>query len=209
MRNSDLPGGHAKVTPHCNRPWCSKGCVQGSAEQEQETPRQGGEIVAGKIGVRNRYLARQSRGLPMLEFRVPDCCRARPDSRYRSLMTKILLLGAAGFVGTLARYFLQGLVQTNAGSAFPFGTLVVNVSGCFALGLFNGLFTDRFLIDPQWRICFTIGFCGAFTTFSTLVFETVQLASGRELFLAAANVIASLALGFIFLWLGIVAARAL
>jgi fluoride exporter len=75
--------------------------------------------------------------------------------------------------------------------------------------LFNGLFTDRFLIDPQWRICFTIGFCGAFTTFSTLVFETVQLASGRELFLAAANVIASLALGFIFLWLGIVAARAL
>ena len=124
-------------------------------------------------------------------------------------MTKVLLLGAAGFVGTLARYFLQGVIQTNAGSAFPFGTLVVNVSGCFVLGLLNGLFTDRFLIDPQYRICFTIGFCGAFTTFSTLVFETLQLASGRELFLAATNVIASLALGFIFLWLGIVAARTL
>ena len=75
--------------------------------------------------------------------------------------------------------------------------------------MLNGLFTDRFLIDPQWRICFTIGFCGAFTTFSTLVFETVQLASGREFFLAATNVMASLVLGFIFLWLGIVAARAL
>jgi CrcB protein len=122
-------------------------------------------------------------------------------------MTKILLLGAAGFVGTLARYFLQGVIQANAGSAFPFGTLVVNVSGCFVLGLLNGLLTDRFLVNPQWRICFTIGFCGAFTTFSTLVFETVQLASGRELFLAAANLIASLALGAIFLWLGIVAAR--
>jgi CrcB protein len=86
---------------------------------------------------------------------------------------------------------------------------VVNVSGCFVLGLLSGLFTDRFLIDPQWRICFTIGFCGAFTTFSTLVFETVQLAGGRELLLAATNVIASLALGFIFLWLGIVTGRAL
>jgi len=95
-------------------------------------------------------------------------------------MTKALLLGAAGFVGILARSFLQGVIQTNSGSAFPFGTLVVNVSGCFVLGLFNGLFTDRFLIDPQWRICFTIGFCGAFTTFSTLVFETVQLATGES-----------------------------
>ena len=124
-------------------------------------------------------------------------------------MTKFLLLGAAGFVGTLARYFLQGVIQTNAGSAFPFGTPIVNVSGCFVLGMLNGLFTDRFLIDPQWRICFTIGFCGAFTTFSTLVFETVQLASGREFFLAATNVMASLVLGFNYLWLGIVAARAL
>jgi len=124
-------------------------------------------------------------------------------------MTKILLLGVAGFIGTLARYFLQGIIQANAGSVFPFGTLVVNVSGCFILGLLSGLFTDRFLIDPQWRICFTVGFCGAFTTFYTLVFETVQLASGRELWLAAANVFGSLALGFVFLWLGIVVARLL
>ena len=124
-------------------------------------------------------------------------------------MTKVLLLGAAGFIGTLARYFLQGAIQTNAGSAFPFGTLGVNVSGCMILGFLNGLFTDRFLIDPQWRVCFTVGLCGAFTTFSTLVFETVQLASGRELFLAAVNVFASLALGFIFLWIGMVLARAL
>ena len=147
----------------------------------------------------------------MLELPRPRAVATRNSDAFKTKfsMTKVLLLGAAGFVGTLARYFLQGVIQTNAGSAFPFGTLVVNVSGCFVLGLLNGLFTERFLIDPQWRICFTIGFCGAFTTFSTLVFETVQLASGRELLLAAANVIASLALGFIFLWLGIVAARAL
>ena len=124
-------------------------------------------------------------------------------------MTKVLLLGAAGFVGTLARYFLQGVIQTHTGSVFPFGTLGVNVSGCFVLGLLNGLFTDRFLIDSEWRICFTVGFCGAFTTFSTLVYETVQLTNGRELWLATANLVGSLALGFVFLWLGVVLARAL
>ena len=124
-------------------------------------------------------------------------------------MAKVMLLGAAGFIGTLARYFLQGVIQTHTGSLFPFGTLAVNVSGCFVLGLLNGLFTDRFLIDPQWRICFTVGFCGAFTTFSTLVYETVQLTSGREVGLAAANLVGSLVLGFVFLWLGVVLARAL
>ncbi len=124
-------------------------------------------------------------------------------------MNKILLLGSFGFAGTLARYFLQGAVHSVAGSAFPFGTLLVNVLGCFALGFFNDLFTGRFLIDPVWRTCFTVGFCGAFTTFSTLVFETAQLGGGRELLLAAANLVASLMLGFLFLWLGIVTARIL
>jgi CrcB protein len=77
------------------------------------------------------------------------------------------------------------------------------------LGLVNELFTDRFLIDPQWRIGFTVGFCGAFTTFSTLVFETAQLAGGREWLLAFGNALLSLVFGFFFLWLGIVVARLL
>src|SRR5262245_6113952 len=55
-------------------------------------------------------------------------------------MTKILLLGVAGFIGALARYFLQGIIQANAGSVFPFGTLVVNVSGCFILGLLRTIY---------------------------------------------------------------------
>jgi fluoride exporter len=124
-------------------------------------------------------------------------------------MNKILMLGTVGFLGTLARYFFQGWVQALAGSSFPFGTLVVNIVGCFILGLVNGLFTERFIIDPQWRISFTIGFCGAFTTFSTLVFESAQLAGGRQWLLAGANVTLSLVLGFLFLWLGMVAARVL
>ncbi len=124
-------------------------------------------------------------------------------------MNKILLLGVCGFAGTVARYLLQGAVYTATGSAFPFGTLAVNVLGCFVLGILNGLFIDRFLMDPQWRICFTVGFCGAFTTFSTMVYETGQLAEGRQFLLAAANITASLLVGFLFLWLGAALARLL
>jgi len=63
-------------------------------------------------------------------------------------MKKFVLLGSAGVLGTLARYLLQGAFYRTLGGTFPYGTLVVNVLGCFLLGLFNGLFTDRFLIDP-------------------------------------------------------------
>ncbi|MEW5976692.1 MAG: fluoride efflux transporter CrcB [Acidobacteriota bacterium] len=124
-------------------------------------------------------------------------------------MIKIFYLGVAGFIGTLARYFLQGAVQQLWGSGFPYGTLVVNVVGCFLLGLLNGLFTGRYLIDPLWRNSLTIGFCGAFTTFSTFAYETHQLVSTREVLLASGNVVLSLLLGFFFLWLGIVVSRVL
>ena len=125
------------------------------------------------------------------------------------MMKKILILGSAGFIGTLARYYLQGFVQSLTGSTFPFGTMVVNVSGCFILGFLNELFTERFLIDSQWRIFFTIGFCGAYTTFSTLVFETFSLTEHIEYWHATANVFLSILLGFIFLWLGVLLARLL
>jgi fluoride exporter len=123
------------------------------------------------------------------------------------LIKKFLILGSAGFIGTLARYYMQGFVQSSTGSAFPFGTMVVNVSGCFILGFLNELFTERFLIDPQWRIFFTIGFCGAYTTFSTLAFETFSLTERSEFWYATANVFFSILLGLIFLWLGVLLAR--
>lgn len=122
-------------------------------------------------------------------------------------MKKILLLGSAGFLGTLARYYIQGLAQSHAGSSFPIGTMVVNVSGCFIIGFLSEVFTGRFLVAPQWRIFFTIGFCGAYTTFSTLAFETFQLVDRGELWHAAANVFLSFVLGMVSLWLGLQFAR--
>ena len=123
------------------------------------------------------------------------------------MMKKILILGSAGFLGTLARYYMQGFVQSFTGTTFPFGTMVVNLSGCFLLGFLNQLLTDRFLSDPQWRLFLTIGFCGAYTTFSTLTYETFRLGESHEYWYATANVFFSLLLGLIFLWLGMLLAR--
>src|SRR5690349_844226 len=90
-------------------------------------------------------------------------------------MKRLLLLGATGAVGTLARYWLSGIVQRIAGAGFPWGTLVVNGLGCFVFGFVWTLAEDRLLIGGQTRLILLVGFMGAFTTFSTYIFETQQM----------------------------------
>jgi len=80
-----------------------------------------------------------------------------------------------GAVGTLARYGLQGLVQQRAGGTFPVGTLVVNLLGCFLLGGMAEYGFQHLAIPPDWRIGITVGFFGAFTTFSSFSYETVRM----------------------------------
>lgn len=104
---------------------------------------------------------------------------------------RIFLLIVFGSAGTLARYALQGLVQYRTGSSFPTGTLAVNLIGCFLLGGFTEYALQRISIPPDWRIAITIGFFGAFTTFSTFGWETVQMLKDGEWTKAAAYVIVS------------------
>jgi fluoride exporter len=80
-----------------------------------------------------------------------------------------------GSLGTLARYGLQGVVQDRAGQSFPAGTLAVNLVGCFLLGGIGQYSLTHLSIPPDWRIGVTVGFFGAFTTFSTFSWETVHL----------------------------------
>ncbi len=80
-----------------------------------------------------------------------------------------------GSIGTLARYGLQGLVQYNMETTFPAGTLAVNLIGCFLLGVVGEYGLDHLAFPPEWRIAITVGFIGAFTTFSTFTWETVRL----------------------------------
>ncbi len=122
---------------------------------------------------------------------------------------RVLVVGAGGFIGANARYLLGGWVQQRWGASYPYGTLVINVTGSFVLGLFATL-ALRFAWSDNWRLLIAIGFVGAYTTFSTFEYETLQLvAQGRQYGAAAANVVGSVALGLVAAYLGIVAARLL
>jgi CrcB protein len=118
-------------------------------------------------------------------------------------------IAVAGAIGALARYGLDGFVSRRQSGAFPWGTCVVNITGAFALGLVFTLATERWGLAPWLRSAITIGFLGAYTTFSTLSFETYRLAADRALGLAAANLVGSCAAGLAAVYLGIVLARAL
>ncbi len=100
-----------------------------------------------------------------------------------------IALGAVA--GASARYFLGGYVAKIIPSSFPYGTLIINVSGSFLLGFFLIWTSERVLVDPRWRLLVAIGFCGSFTTFSSYAFETFGLFEQGQWMLVTANVIAS------------------
>ena len=117
-------------------------------------------------------------------------------------MGKVIQLIIGGALGTISRYALAGIVYGIFGSTFPYGTLVVNVSGCFILGLLSAFAEHKFLVSTDVRTLLMIGFCGAFTTFSTLIFETDGLIRDGESMKAFMNIIVSLVAGFIFFRIG-------
>jgi len=101
---------------------------------------------------------------------------------------RIFLLILFGSAGTLARYALEGLVQYRVGSSFPFGTLVVNLLGCFLLGGISEFALQHLFIPPDWRIGMTVGFIGAFTTFSTFSLESARMLEDGDWLKAAAYI---------------------
>jgi fluoride exporter len=108
---------------------------------------------------------------------------------------RIFLLCVFGVAGTLARYGMQGLIQQQSGPNFPYGTLSVNLAGCFLLGLVGEYALHRISIPPDWRIGITAGFFGAYTTFSTFAWETGQMIQDGEWTKAAIYVGASVLVG--------------
>lgn len=110
-------------------------------------------------------------------------------------MTKLLVVGLGGLIGALGRYGLSGLVHRWLGSSFPYGTLAVNAAGCLLLGALMYLVEERSLLSPNARLFMGIGVLGAFTTFSTFGYETVELLRDRELWFAFLNVAGNVVLG--------------
>ncbi|MFA5864706.1 MAG: fluoride efflux transporter CrcB [Phycisphaerae bacterium] len=118
------------------------------------------------------------------------------------MVLKLIYLGLAGAAGALARYALAGVVQRFTNGAFPWGTLVVNLLGCFLFGLIWALAEDRFLISSQTRIILLVGFMGAFTTFSSFAFETTQMLRDSEWLWAGFNIAFQNLIGILFLVVG-------
>ena len=108
---------------------------------------------------------------------------------------KLFLIALFGAAGTLARYGLQGLVQTRANGSFPYGTLAVNLTGCFFLGLIAQFTLNRLVISPDWRIAIAVGFFGGYTTFSAFGWETAKMLEEGEWSSASAYVCASVIAG--------------
>jgi fluoride exporter len=123
-------------------------------------------------------------------------------------MYKILLIGIAGLLGTLARYYLSGWADEWWGGTFPFGTLIVNALGCLAIGFLFHATEEKYLIDPAVRSAVLVGFLGGFTTFSSFAVQSFTLLRGGEIFLAGVNILVSNIAGVILVWLGYALSRA-
>ena len=124
-------------------------------------------------------------------------------------MRTILFLIVAGALGTLSRYALGGLAQRINGTSFPYGTLVINVLGCFVIGLIMQIALSTDLISPTLRIGLTIGFLGAFTTFSTFSYETVKFLEDGAWAPAALNIASNVGIGLLATLCGMLLGRAI
>ncbi len=116
---------------------------------------------------------------------------------------RLTLIAIFGAVGTLARYGLQGVVQIRAGSTFPYGTLLVNLTGCFLLGLIGQFTLNRMVISPDWRVAIGVGFFGGYTTFSSFGWETAKMLEDGEWLRATAYVAATVVAGLLLSVAGI------
>lgn len=112
-------------------------------------------------------------------------------------MTKYLWVGLGGALGSIARYVVGLVVYERMGTRFPYGTFVINVSGCFVIGLVLTVLDGRLGLSPAWREAIAIGFVGAFTTFSTFEYETLRTVQHGQGATALTYVASSVVLGFV------------
>jgi len=119
----------------------------------------------------------------------------------------LILIGLGGFAGAIARYLVDGIVADRTGGTFPWGTLVVNASGSFVLGLFFALTADRAILPAEIRGPVLIGFLGAYTTFSTYMLESWRLAESGAIVLALANLAGSTIVGLVAVVIGLTLGR--
>jgi len=117
-------------------------------------------------------------------------------------LLQILIIGLGGFVGTVARYGVSVLAYKHAGATFPFGTLTVNIVGCFLIGLVYGLIQEKDVLSTTSRLFLTVGVFGGFTTFSSFGNETLLLLRAGHLLLGIGYMLISVLVGVVAVWGG-------
>ena len=124
-------------------------------------------------------------------------------------MRTTLVIAAAGALGAASRHLLESFVNRHWGDVFPWGTFAVNVSGCFALGALVGVFAHRLGVPLWLQAAATVGFLGAYTTFSAYILQIYRSTSTGHLAIALANAFGSLAAGLLAVYAGILMGRTL
>ncbi len=93
----------------------------------------------------------------------------------------MLFAGIGGFIGTILRFLVSKYFQIHFDTVFPWGTLIINIAGCFLIGIFLGIFEKGFIMSSEWRLFFTVGICGGFTTFSSFSSDAFMLLQSKEI----------------------------
>ena len=124
-------------------------------------------------------------------------------------MREVIVIGLSGALGSISRYLASGFAYRIFGEQFAYGTIAVNIIGCFALGMVMEISLVTDLLPRTLRLAVTIGFLGAFTTFSTFGYETHQYMESGSWWLAFLNVAGNVLFGIVAVWAGLALGRAM
>src|SRR5215831_781840 len=123
------------------------------------------------------------------------------------LMNKFLMVAFGGAAGSVARFGLGSYVGARFGARFPYGTFIINVTASFLIGFLLTVLAEKSAWNPSWRYLLSIGFLGGYSTFSTFEYETFRAFQDGEVIIAGLNVVLSVVVGFIGVWLGYIAGK--
>ncbi len=124
-------------------------------------------------------------------------------------MLKYVMVGIGGALGSILRFWLGSYIGSKMGTRFPYGTLVINVTGSFLIGLVYALLIAKTTWSPNWRYLIPIGFIGGYTTFSSFEYETLRTIQDGQIGLSLLYVGLSMCVGFVAVWGGVVTGRAI
>jgi fluoride exporter len=122
-------------------------------------------------------------------------------------MTKYLMVVIGGGLGSALRFWVGSYVSERLGTRFPYGTFVINITASFLIGFILTVLAEKTDWNPNWRYLIPIGFIGGYSTFSTFEFESFRAFQNGEILITGLNIGLSVVLGFVSVWLGVVAAR--